>query len=305
MQRIEYIDRRTGKREEEKIYGRWALSLLYGETVFSRLFSFFFLPLLVRVPWFSRMYGLLQKNPSSQKKIAPFIAAFAIDPTEFVEKNFASFNDFFIRKLKKESRPIDPDPKRLVFPADGRYLAFQNIQNSDGFYVKGQRFCLLSLLGEKALAERFEQGSMLVARLCPTDYHRFHFPSKGVPKKARPVEGLLFSVNPVALRQRLSILWENKRTVTEIHTDDFGSLLYIEVGATCVGSIHQTYLPETTVEKGSEKGFFSFGGSCVILLFEPGCIQFDADLIHHSKRGLETMAFFGSSFGAKIEKKNQ
>ncbi len=300
MSKIEYIDRQTGQREEEKIYGRWALSLLYGETFFARLFSFFFLPLLVRVPWFSRMYGRLQKRASSRKKIAPFIAAFQIDETEFAETCFGSFNDFFIRKLKKETRPIDSDPQRLVFPADGRYLAFANLHKTDGFYVKGQRFCLESLLQDACLAQRLDQGSMLIARLCPTDYHRFHFPCEGVPDQARPVDGLLFSVNPLALRRRLSILWENKRMITEMRTKDCGTVVYIEVGATCVGSIHQTYTPHAAVAKGDEKGFFSFGGSCVILLFEKNRIRFDADLLRYSQQGLESKALFGSSFGTKI-----
>lgn len=294
---IEYVDRKTGKVEREKIYGRWALSLLYGESLGARIFSFFFLPLLARVPWISALYGYLQKRPRSARKVGPFIAAFNINASEFEKENFHSFNDFFIRKLLPKHRPIDPDPLSAVLPADGRYFVFPDLNVTPGFYVKGQRFDLASFLQDSALSYRLSSGSMVVARLCPTDYHRFHFPCAGVPQISRQIEGSLFSVNPIALRKRLPILWENKRMVTEIETAEFGTLFFVEVGATCVGSIHQTYQAGRSVAKGAEKGFFSFGGSCIVLLFEKGRIRFDEDLVRNSEKGLETKALFGSSLG--------
>ncbi|MDE3055607.1 MAG: phosphatidylserine decarboxylase [Verrucomicrobiota bacterium] len=295
--RILYVDRSSGKIEEEKIFGRWAIALLYGESLPARLFSFLFLPIIARCPWCSKWYGYLQQRPASCKKVAPFIKKFQVDTTEFATTSFSSFNDFFIRKLKKESRPIATGEKRAVLPADGRYLVFPDLSRTEQFYVKGQRFNLLSFLGDPLLAERFANGSMVIARLCPSDYHRFHFPCDGIPSIARSISGPLFSVNPVALRKRLSILTENRRMVTEIKTAAFGTLLYVEVGATCVGTIHQTYLPEQKIGKGDEKGYFSFGGSSVILLFEKGRVLFDADLLENSARCLETKAFFGTSLG--------
>ena len=295
---IQYVDRSSGKLETEKIYGRRVLSLLYGETWASRFFSFFLLPLLSQIPLFSQFYGFLQTRPSSAKKIDPFIKDYRIDRSEFAEDGFDSFNDFFIRKLKPARRPIVGDPHRLAMPADGRYLVFPDLSEADGFYVKGQYFDLASFLQDTAYAHRYGSGSMAIARLCPTDYHRFHFPCDGFPFPARPIKGSLFSVNPIALKKRLSILWENKRMTTEIDGGAFGTILYVEVGATCVGSIHQTFLPEERVKKGDEKGYFSFGGSCLVLLFEKGRIAFDEDLISNSEKGLETKALFGTSLGS-------
>ena len=88
--------------------------------------------------------------------------------------------------------------------------------------------------------------------------------------------------------------------ITEIETDRFGTLLYVEVGATSVGSIHQTYAPNQPVRKGDEKGFFEFGGSCIVLLFEKDRIQFDADLIANTEQGLETRANFGQSLARAL-----
>lgn len=296
---IRYIDRATGQVGVEKIYGHRALSLLYGNSWAARLFSFFLLPLLAWNFWFSKFYGYLQKRARSARKIAPFIATYQIDTSEFAESSFRSFNDFFIRKLKPERRPIVSDLTRAALPADGRYFVFPDLSNVKRFYMKDQSFDLSAFLGDPVFVRRFSDGAMVFARLCPTDYHRFHFPCDGVPAKARLVNGPLFSVNPLALRKNLSILIENKRMITEIDTPDFGTLLYIEVGATCVGSIYQTYTPDAPVKKGDEKGYFSFGGSCLAILFERGRIIFDEDLVKNSADGFETKANFGGSLGRR------
>ena len=233
------------------------------------------------------------KSRLSRCLIAPFIRKYKVDASEFEKQNFNTFNDFFTRKLKKEARPIIQDSKKLVFPADARYLAYQKI---DQIHAKGKTFSLHELLKDSDLAARYIGGSMLIARLCPVDYHRFHFPSDGVPSSAKLISGHLFSVSPLALKKRLSILWENKRMLTTFETENFGKIAYLEIGATNVGSIRQTYTPFKTVKKGDEKGFFEFGGSCVILLFEPDTIIFDSDLIQNTQNGLETYAKMGESF---------
>lgn len=291
---ITYIDRKTGQKCVEKVYGHQALSLLYGDGFFRGLFSKLVLPLLARIPLFSILYGYLQKRPASAKKIAPFIRAYGIDAAEFAESDFPSFNAFFIRKLKPERRPLAAEPNVLAMPADGRYLVYPQF---DQFLVKGQEFSLTAFLHDRAAASRYSEGSMAIIRLCPTDYHRFHFPCNGIASAARLINGPLFSVNPMALRKRISILSENKRVVTEIETERFGTILYIEIGATSVGSIRQTYRPGP-ISKGAEKGYFEFGGSCIVLLFEKGRIVFDQDLIANTKKGLETRANFGESLGA-------
>ncbi|MBI3508363.1 MAG: phosphatidylserine decarboxylase [Chlamydiia bacterium] len=290
--KIYYIDRKSGAKEEEKIYGGALLKFLYGE----RFFGWLLMHAFSRIPLFSYLAGYFQNRPASAKKVAPFIAEYGIDTSEFVKSDFHSFNDFFTRKLQPACRPIVQDPHRLAMPADGRYLVFPKISELEKFYVKGQAFDLKQFLQDPILAHRYAEGSLLLVRLCPTDYHRFHFPCVGIPSRPRLIPGSLFSVNPIALQKRVAILFENKRMVTEFQTERFGQILYIEIGATCVGTIHQNYTPEKRVEKGEEKGCFSFGGSCIALLFESGRIRFDEDLIRNSQQKLETKAHFGDSF---------
>lgn len=300
MDSIRYIERSTGELCTEKVYGHRALSLVYGNTFLSRLFAFLFLPLIARVPLCSALYGLMQKSSRSQKKIAPFIETYGVDASEFAEPDFRSFNDFFIRKLKPACRPITPDPTIATLPADGRYLVFPRIREADGFYVKGQEFRLESFLQEEAWAHRYWEGSMAIVRLCPTDYHRFHFPVDGIASVPRPIPGALYSVNPIALAKKLPILWENKRVITEIESEHFGTVSMVEIGATCVGTIHQTYSSGATVKKGDEKGYFSFGGSCIVLLFEKNRIAFERDLVDNSARYLETRGLFGTPLGRQV-----
>lgn len=235
---------------------------------------------------------------STRHRIEPFIEEYELDASEFVRRpdEFGSFNEFFFRELHPHARPIDSRPSSIVFPADGRHLCIPNLADHDGLFVKGEMFDLPSLLGgDVESAKRYEQGSMLLSRLCPTDYHRFHFPVAGVPGESRLINGPLYSVNPIALRQNIHILATNKRVITPLETRSCGNVLLIEVGATNVGSIQQTYDVGSEVFKGEEKGYFRFGGSSTIVVFEPGRVSFDEDLIEHSKQHRELYAHMGDS----------
>ena len=138
---------------------------------------------------------------------------------------------------------------------------------------------------------------MLISRLAPVDYHRFHFPCAGTPGRASEIKGPLFSVNPIALRRSVRYLVQNKRMVTLLETERFGLVALIEVGATMVGGIRQSFIPGTKVKKGDEKGLFKFGGSCVITLFQRDRIVFDADLREQSLNHIETYAKMGERLG--------
>lgn len=218
-----------------------------------------------------------------------------MNPADFLEapSSYKSFNEFFFRKLKPEARPISAEP--IVFPADGRHLGFPDISKIHSFFVKGQTFDLPTLLGDPDLAAKYANGSLVLSRLCPVDYHRFHFPAAGIPSETRTIPGPLFSVSPIALAKKLSYLWTNKRTLTQLQTNEFGKILILEIGATCVGSIHQTYTPNQLVEKGAEKGYFAFGGSSTITIFEAGKVTLSKDLLENSSKQIELYARIGSA----------
>lgn len=299
---ITYIDRQTKQKCVEKVYKERALHFLYGDTWLSRLVSPWLLPSLAKLPWFSALYGYFQKHPSSARNIRPFIQNFQIDSAEFLDPidHFHSFNDFFIRRLKPEVRPIAADPQVAIIPADGRYYFYANIEQASGFIVKGKKFDLQALLGQASLAKEYRGGSMVLARLCPSDYHRFHFPCHCLPGPTHLINGWLYSVNPLAIKRNLQIYTQNKRTLCELHTTAFGRVLYLEIGATTVGSIQETYTPNRWQAKGAEKGYFEFGGSALILLFPPNTIEFDRDLLAATEEGFEIRCLLGQSMGKRL-----
>ncbi len=294
---IQFFNRRTGRLETEQIYGEGPLRWLYSSTS-GRIA----LNAVAKRAFFSHLYGFAMDAARSTARIDPFIRTYGLDPEQFLLKPdaFASFNEFFCRELKPGARPVDQTPGAVVFPADGRHLAVPDVSAMDGFFVKGQKFDLPAFLGSPALAEKYARGTLVLSRLCPVDYHRFHFPCAGVPGEPQLLNGPLFSVSPVALRQRLAYLWENKRVLTELKTESLGTVLIVEIGATNVGSIVQTYQPGRPVERGAEKGCFKFGGSSTVTIFEPGRVRLADDLLAQSARCTELYAWVGDTMGRAV-----
>lgn len=290
MKCIQYIERASGQIQEEIVPGERWLQWLYYNPLGKVTLQF-----LVKQKFLSKWYGLMMDRPGSRDKISPFIKELKIDMSEasLTVDDYKSFNDFFIRSLHPQARPVDRKDNIIVSPADGKVLAFENIQQTDSFFAKGQKFNLLKFLKNSELNKKYQEGSLLVIRLAPVDYHRFHFPADGLISKSTPIQGKYYSVSPYAVKKRLKIFWENRREFSELKTETAGDILLCEVGATMVGSIIQSYSPETRVVKGAEKGWFKFGGSTVVLIFEKQRALVDRDIVENTQRGFETSIKMG------------
>ena len=291
---IQFFNRSKRTVETERVYGENWLKLIY-DNPFGKLLLW----AAVKKSWFSRWYGWRMSQPASKARIRPFIRKYKLDEEEFDSdpEGFRSFNEFFSRKLKPDARPIEQENAVAVFPADGRHLGVQDLSANLGFYVKGQKFDLPKLFQSEELAGRFRKGSLIISRLCPVDYHRFHAPVSGKISEARLINGSLFSVNPIALRKRLSVFWENKRYLCMIDSDYHGKVAQFIVGATCVGSATFTFSQNQRVNKGEELGYFSFGGSSVLTLFEKDRLRISEDVQQHSQANIETYAKMGEEMG--------
>ncbi|MEA3443481.1 MAG: archaetidylserine decarboxylase, partial [Bacteroidota bacterium] len=242
---IKYIDRQTGEIEIEKVAGKKWLVWLYNNPI-----GKLSLHSMVKRKFISSYYGGMMDSPKSIEKIEPFITEYNIDLDIAQKQEFNSFNDFFVRKLKPEARPVNMDSIIVVSPADGKILAYADIDNQD-FLIKGYSFDVMEFLNDDALAQKYKNGSLIVIRLCPTDYHRFHFPVSGKVSSLTKIEGGYFSVNPIALREIVEVFCLNKREYVSVSTRKFGEVIMAEVGATMVGSIIQTYKGDIA-EKGKE-----------------------------------------------------
>ena len=291
---IQYLHRYEGRMETEKVFGAGWLKFIYDNPLG-------ILPLWVAIKrgWFSRWYGRKMSHPESRLKIPAFIREFEIDEAEFAEpaESFSCFNDFFSRKLKADARPVCEGADKVAFPADGRHLGFHDLSLLSSIFVKGQRFDLPSLFGSAELARPYEQGSIVMSRLCPVDYHRFHFPVSGLANERKLINGPLYSVNPIALRKNISIFWQNKRYLSFIDSPETGRVAQFLVGATCVGSVSLSAKLPREVSKGEEFGYFSFGGSSVLTLFEKNRVALCDDLLECSSKGIELYARVGDEMG--------
>ncbi|MDV4151675.1 phosphatidylserine decarboxylase [Clostridium sp. AL.422] len=293
---IRVYNRKTKNYEVEKVAGgnyiKWSYESPVGKN---------FTELILKKKLFSKLYGTYCDTPFSKKKISKFIDDFNIDmdiSTNTID-DFKNFNDFFVRSLKEEARPINIDNNVLISPGDGRLFAYENISINKLIQVKGIHYSLSELIEDNDLAKDYEGGTCLVLRLCPTDYHRFHFVDNGIPLENHFIKGNYYSVNPVALERIPKLYCQNKREWSVFKSENFGDILHIEVGATCVGTIIQTYSADKRVSKGAEKGYFKFGGSTTILFFKKNTIKIDEDIIKQTNLGYETMVLMGESIGNK------
>ena len=292
---MKYFNRYSQQIEKENIPGKSGLLFLY-DTILGR----HIVEVLIKKPWFSHWGAIWANSKFSRRSIKRFIQKYHIDMLPFEERDYLHFNDFFYRKFKAGQRPITKEKNAICFPAEGRHLGFQNIKDSQTFFVKGKSFNLVQLLGDEEMAKHFQGGSCVISRLCPIDYHRFHFCCSGIPQKTYTLPGPLYSVNPLALQKNCRILAENKRCITLLQSEQLGWVASIEVGATFIGSIEQTYNSNEPVKMGDEKGYFLFGGSTVVTLFEPGRIQLANDLLQCTHKRLELFAHVRDFMGTSL-----
>ncbi len=296
-EQIRFWDRKEKREDVEKVYGdslvRWLYETPMGKGLADRVLS---------RSWFSKLYGVYQNTPLSSLKIEKFIQDFEIPIEEYEVPfgGFRNFNEFFIRPFRSGAREFVADSRVMPAFAEARYLAWDRIDPEQLFPVKGKFLSPRKVLDDSKHTRCFEGGPMLLARLCPVDYHRFHFPDDGHLLAQRTLEGGLHSVNPVALRARPEIFAENERQVSILETRNFGKLAYVEVGAMCVGKIVQTHGALRDFKRGDEKGYFLFGGSTVIVLGEPGRWTPDSDLIANTQRKMETRIRLGESVAHRI-----
>lgn len=290
METINYIDRASGETKTEIVPSEGMLKWLYSSASGKVA-----LHLLFKRKVISSLGGWYMNTKFSAKRIPDFVKEHNINIAECQISdisNFPTFNQFFYRKLKPEARPIGKD---IVSPADGKILVFQSINEVPEFFVKGSEFTIESFLQDQELAAKYKDGAMAIIRLAPADYHRFHFPASGKVSASKAIKGHYYSVSPLALQRSLEIFCENYREFCIQETTEYGNVLISDVGATMVGSIIQTYPANTSVNKGNEKGYFAFGGSTLVLLFEKGKITFDEDLLSNTRNGLETYIKMGEN----------
>lgn len=246
-------------------------------------------------------------DPASKAEIPKFVEFHRLDLSEVLLdlKDFKSFNEFFYRALKPDARPCSApgNPRIVVSPADCRSVVFNRMDVATNVWIKGREFSVKRLLSDEFAddAPRYQNGPLGIFRLAPQDYHRFHIPVDGVIGDYKTIAGEYYTVNPMAIRSALDVYGENVRVVVPIDSPQFGRVMVICVGAMMVGSTVITRQPGEQVKRGEELGYFKFGGSTLVLLFESGKMVFDDDLVDNSNGALETLVSPPTPFWAGVK----
>ncbi len=251
------------------------------------------------LPFFSKCGRAVLGSRLSGGFAPQFAESNNIDMFDYEDKTYASFNEFFTRKIKPGRRHFTPDDSKVVSPADGKVSAYE-ITHSNIFVIKNSVYSIESLLRDRKLAKKYQGGTALIIRLSVDDYHRYIYPVRGVKSRDRSIKGFLNTVNPVANRY-VSVYKENSRTYCMIRTPKLGDVIQMEVGALMVGKItnhnpHGGY----RVAQGEEKGYFEFGGSTIVLLLEKDKAKACGDLIKNTLEGYETKVRQGEVLAESI-----
>jgi phosphatidylserine decarboxylase len=242
----------------------------------------------------------LQRTRWSARKIQPFVEKHAIDMTEFEDVEYTSFNDFFIRKFRPGVRSFPARDSQMGAFAEARYFGWERIAPDQRFPIKGHSLCADDIIGSAALARSFARGPVLLARLAPVDYHRIHYPDDGKTTHSDRIGGKLWTINWRALRNKPDILFSNERHVQILDTRNFGRLGFVEIGAMTVGRIAQTHKLDQPFRRGAEKGYFSFGGSAIIVFGEPGAWLPAADILENTPDAIETFLRLGEPAAERV-----
>lgn len=293
---IKVYNRKTKNYEIEQVAGDSYINWIYSTPLGMKL-----LELFIKKKVTSRICGYYCDRAISKLKIEKFVDEFKIEMAryEIPEKGFKNFNEFFFRKFKKEAIHIASDERSFISPCDGKILAYETIDINMLIQLKGMSYSLAELLGNDSIASNYVQGSCLIVRLSPENYHRFHFVDQGTCSPTTKIKGFYYSVNPTSLNRISKLFCSNKREWSILNSKSFGEILYVEVGATFVGSIIQTYSNNGNIKKGDEKGYFKFGGSTVILFLKKDVLKIDEDIIEQTSKGMECSVYMGEKIGSK------
>jgi phosphatidylserine decarboxylase len=219
--------------------------------------------------------------------IRAFLSRYPVDLAEATQPahdRYASFNEFFTRRLRAGARSFDAEPGAVLSPADGYVTQAGPVAGDTLVQAKGIGYSAAALLGgNAALAAEFEGGAFAAVYLAPHNYHRVHMPMAGTLRAARFVPGDLFSVNAVTAGGVPGLFARNERIACVFDTAA-GPLAVVLVGALFVGSVSLAWTgrvrsdgarvprdlpcgdPIIALDRGAELGWFNMGSTVVVLL---------------------------------------
>ncbi len=249
---------------------------------------------MVTSPLFSILWTAIDHTRLSKKKVAQFIKEYDIRLSDYESATYKSFAEFFVRKLKAANVQVSPS-NHVCAVAQAKLLVVP-IQSDQTFAIKGQSYRLEDILQDRSSADYYEGGTLFIYRLAVNDYHRYLASETGTVIHQRKIRGKLHTIREIA-QQNFQVFKENKRAYCLIETKHSGTIMQMEVGALLVGKIYN--LPVDRYQRGEEKGWFSLGGSTILVAYPKGTVTVDPDIHHYSSLNIETQVYIGEGIGLK------
>lgn len=250
------------------------------------------------LPFISEIAGRLLDSRLSVVFIKPFIKLNNIDLSDFKIEKWKSFNEFFTRRIKDRVRPINKDKSILISPCDG-LLSLYDIDMDTVLDIKGSKYTVATLLKNEEIALEYKGGKCFVFRLTPSHYHRYCYIDNGNKGENIHIKGIYHTVQPFAI-ENAPVYKMNTREYSILDTENFGSVVFMEIGALMVGRICN-YHNKHTFARGEEKGRFEFGGSTIVLLFKKNTVRADISILNCEN---EYPVKMGQKIGEKFNELN-
>jgi len=221
------------------------------------------------------------------KAMPGFEEDFQCDP-KAPHYGFNSWDDFFIRQLRKGARPVaDPEDDTVIANAceSAPYNLATNVQLEDRFWIKEQPYSLVHMLDKDSCVKQFVGGTVYQAFLSAFSYHRWHTPVGGKIVKTKIIDGSYYAANPTlgfdpvgpnGSQGYLTAVAARALVLIEADNPDIGLMGLLFVGMGDVSSNEITVYEGQHVTKGDQLGMFHFGGSTYCMIFRPGVkLEFD------------------------------
>ena len=286
---MKYISRERNSKDNIIVESSKTLNFFYDSFIGRLLLK------IIISKFITNLIGKYMNSKLSLKKVDKFIKDNNIDMSEYEEKKYISYNDFFTRKIINSKRKINKEKDILISPCDSKLLIYK-INNDLTLKIKDSYYNIDTLVDSKIMKE-YNNGYACIFRLSTDNYHRYCYIDDGNKNKNKYIKGVFHTVQPISLKH-YNFFKTNSREYTILNTNNFGKVIDIDIGALGVGRIknhHQEY----TYKKGEEKGFFEFGGSTIVLLIKKNMVEIDNDILTNSKENIETIVKYGEKIGKK------
>ena len=243
--------------------------------------------------WVSKFVGFFLNRRVSKIFIKKYVKNHDIDLSLYEDKKYKSFNEFFVRKIKKINKVSNKDC--FIANCDCKISVYK-IDSDLVLNVKQSKYDIKELIKDEETASLYNDGYAIVYRLEPSNYHRYIYIDDGMLLSHKVIKGKLHTVNPIVY-DKYNVFTENTREVSVLQTDNFDKIVQIEVGALCVGKIRNNNCSK--FKRYDEKGYFEFGGSTIIHLIKKDVIDIEKEIIDNTMSDIETRVSVGDVIGKK------